>query len=65
MHPESKGKPKKVYIAPNITKIDLNSAHYSDIIEILRATVRQAENDAALNPNDQKAAELERSLRRK
>ncbi|HZL53564.1 MAG TPA: hypothetical protein VFC37_21725 [Terracidiphilus sp.] len=65
MHPESEGKPKKVWTTPNITKIDLKSAPCSDIIDILRATLKQAEKDASLNPNDQKAAELERSLRRK
>ena len=64
MHPEPEGKPKKVWTAPKLTKIDLKSAPYSDIIDILRATLQQAEKDASLNPNDQKAAELERSLRR-
>lgn len=66
MHPEHEGKPKKTYTAPKITEIDLKRAPYSDIIiDILRAALKQAEKDAALNPNDEKAAELERSLRRK
>ena len=64
MHPEPEGKPKKIWTTPKLTKIDLKSAPYSDIIDILRATLKQAEKDASLNPNDQKAAELERSLRR-
>ncbi len=64
MHREPEGKPKKVYTSPKITMIDL-SARYSDIIDFLRATLKQAEKDASLKPNDQKAAELERSLRRK
>jgi hypothetical protein len=65
MHLEPEGKPKKVYTAPKITKINLKSAPYPDIIDFLRATLEQAEKDASLNPNDQKAAELERTLRRK
>jgi hypothetical protein len=64
MHPEPEGKPKKVWTTPNIRKIDLKSAPYSDIIDILHVTLKQAEKDASLKPNDQKAAELERSLRR-
>ena len=66
MHPKPEGKPKKVYTAPKITKIDPKSEPFSDIIiDTLRATLKQAEKDASLNPNDQKAGELKRSLQRK
>jgi hypothetical protein len=65
LHPKSEGNPKKDWSTPNIKKIDLNSAPYSDTIDILRAFLKQAEKDASLNPNDQKAAKLERSLRRR
>ena len=64
-YPKPEGRPKKVWTTPHITKIDLKSAPYSDIIDTLRALLKQAEKDASLNPNGQKAAELERSLRRR
>lgn len=64
MHPSHEDKPKKVWTTPETTNIDLKSTPYSEMIDILRATLKQVERDVSLNPKDQKADELRRSLRR-
>jgi len=50
---------KKPWTTPELRKIP-----YAEIIGILRLTLKQAEQSAALNPNDQETAELVKSLRR-
>jgi hypothetical protein len=63
-HTKPEGQPRKVWTTPKITRIDLKNPRYSDIVDILRATLKQAEKDAAQNPGNQKAAELKRALQR-
>lgn len=63
-HPNAVISPSKPWTTPKISKIDLNSAPYADVIGILRSAVRQSEKDVSLNPNDAGALELHRSLRR-
>lgn len=64
MHPEPKAQTKKEWTTPKIRKVDLKSAPYAELIEILRSTLKQAEKDVALNPKDTKALEMQRSLQR-
>jgi hypothetical protein len=62
-HPNTEGQTSEGLDYPDIETIELSSAPYADVIGILRSTLKQAERDVALNPNDQSATELERSIR--
>ena len=64
MHPESKAQTKKEWTTPKIRKVDLRTAPYAEVIEILRSTLEQVEKRVSQNPNDPREAEIQRSLQR-
>jgi hypothetical protein len=64
MELKPEGTLKRPWTTPTAKTIDLRSAPYAEVIDILRIVLRHAEKDVSVNPGDEKAADLERALRR-
>jgi hypothetical protein len=62
-HPKPEVK-EKVWTTPNITSTELSGTPYAHFRGIVRSALAQADRDVSLNPNDQAAVELQRSLQR-